>query len=138
MGGINKVFLIGNLGRDCELRYTHGGQPVGSFSLATTERWNDKNGQRQEKTEWHTVVLWGKQAESLSEYLLKGKQVCVEGKLQTRKWEDRNGQNRTTTEIRADRVTLLGGGGPASRDRAREDEESAEAGAFEDDEDVIP
>ena len=112
MGSVNKVILVGNLGRDAELRYTPGGAPVATLNLATTEVWNDKaSGQKQEKTEWHRVVLWGKSAESLSEYLTKGKQIYIEGRLQTRKWQDKDGNDKYTTEIRADRITLLGGGG---------------------------
>ena len=112
MGSVNKVILVGNLGRDAELRYTPGGAPVATLNLATTEVWNDKaSGQKQEKTEWHRITLWGKQAESLSEYLTKGKQIYVEGRLQTRKWQDKDGNDKYTTEIRADRITLLGGGG---------------------------
>jgi single-strand DNA-binding protein len=111
MGSVNKVILVGNLGRDSELRYTPGGAAVATLNLATTEVWNDKQGQKQEKTEWHRVVLWGKQAESLQEYLVKGKQIYVEGRLQTRQWDDKDGNKRYTTEIKADRVTLLGGGG---------------------------
>jgi len=111
MGSVNKVILVGNLGRDSELRYTPGGAAVATLNLATTEVWNDKGGQRQEKTEWHRIVLWGKQAESLQEYLTKGKQIYVEGRLQTRQWDDKDGNKRYTTEIKADRITLLGGGG---------------------------
>ncbi len=111
MGSVNKVILVGNLGRDAELRYTPGGAPVATLNLATTEVWNDKAGQRQEKTEWHRVILWGKSAESLSEYLVKGKQIYIEGRLQTRQWDDKDGNKRYTTEIRSDRVVLLGGGG---------------------------
>ena len=111
MGSVNKVILVGNLGRDAELRYTPGGSPVATLNLATTEIWNDKAGQRQEKTEWHRIVLWGKTAESLNEYLTKGKQIYVEGRLQTRQWDDKDGNKRYTTEIRGDRVVLLGGGG---------------------------
>jgi single-strand DNA-binding protein len=119
MGSVNKVILVGNLGRDAELRYTPGGAAVATLNMATTEVWNDKSGQRQEKTEWHRVVLWGKTAESLSEYLTKGKQIYIEGRLQTRQWDDKDGNKRYTTEIRSDRVVLLGGGsggrgGPAS------------------------
>lgn len=110
MGSLNKVQLIGNLGRDAELRYTPGGQPVASFNMATTETWNDKSGQKQERTEWHRIVTWGKTSEALAEYLVKGKQVYVEGKLQTRSWEDKDGVKRYTTEIRSDRIVLLGGG----------------------------
>jgi single-strand DNA-binding protein len=112
---VNKVILVGNLGRDAELRYTPGGAAVATLNLATTEVWNDKNQQRQEKTEWHRVVLWGKQAESLQEYLTKGKQIYVEGRLQTRQWDDKDGNKRYTTEIKADRITLLGGGGGGGR-----------------------
>ena len=125
MGSVNKVILVGNLGRDAELRYTPGGAAVATLSLATTETWNDKEGQRQEKTEWHRVVLWGKQAETLSQYLQKGKQIYVEGRLQTRQWDDKDGNKRYTTEIRGDRVVLLSGGGggggqrvPAASQRA--------------------
>jgi len=110
MGSVNKVILVGNLGKDAELRYTPGGASVATLNMATTEVWTDRNGQRQEKTEWHRVVLWGKQAESLQEYLTKGKQIYVEGRLQTRQWDDKDGNKRYTTEIKADRITLLGGG----------------------------
>jgi single-strand DNA-binding protein len=110
MGSVNKVILVGNLGRDAELRYTPGGAAVSTINMATTEVWNDKAGQRQEKTEWHRVVLWGKSAESLTEYLTKGKQIYVEGRLQTRQWDDKDGNKRYTTEIRGDKVVLLGGG----------------------------
>ena len=129
MGSVNKVILVGNLGRDAELRYTPGGAAVATLNLATTETWNDKEGQRQEKTEWHRVILWGKQAETLNQYLQKGKQIYVEGRLQTRQWDDKDGNKRYTTEVRGDRVVLLssgsgGGGGQrggahAQRDAAR-------------------
>jgi single-strand DNA-binding protein len=109
MGSVNKVILVGNLGRDAEVRFTSGGTAVATLSLATTDIWTDKGGQRQEKTEWHRVVLWGKTAETLQEYLLKGRQIYVEGRLQTRQWDDRDGNKRYTTETRADRVVLLGG-----------------------------
>jgi single-strand DNA-binding protein len=115
MGSVNKVILVGNLGRDAELRYTPGGAAVATINMATTEVWNDKSGQRQEKTEWHRVVLWGKSAESLAEYLTKGKQIYVEGRLQTRQWDDKDGNKRYTTEIRGDRIVLLGGGGGGGR-----------------------
>ena len=111
MGSVNKCILVGNLGRDAELRYTPGGAAVATLNLATTEVWNDKQGQKQEKTEWHRIVVWGKQAESLQEYLTKGKQIYVEGRLQTRQWDDKDGNKKYTTEIKADRITLLGGGG---------------------------
>lgn len=111
MGSVNKVILVGNLGKDAELRYTPQGAAVSSFSLATTEVWNDKGGQKQERTEWHRIVLWGRTAETLQDYLKKGKQIYVEGRLQTRSWDDKDGNKKYTTEIRADRVVLLGGGG---------------------------
>jgi len=114
MASVNKVILIGNLGRDIELRYTSGGTAVATLNMATTDFWNDKSGQRQEKTEWHRIVLWGKTAESLAEYLLKGRQIYVEGRLQTRQWDDKDGNKRYTTEVRADRVVLLGGRGGGS------------------------
>jgi single-strand DNA-binding protein len=127
MGSVNKVILVGNLGRDAELRYTPGGAAVATLNLATTEVWNDRNNQRQEKTEWHRVILWGKQAESLQEYLTKGKQIYVEGRLQTRQWDDKDGNKRYTTEIKADRITLLGGGvrGGAAAERVTVDRGAA-------------
>ncbi len=110
MGTVNKVIIVGNLGRDAEVRRTPNGTAVSTISVATTESWTDKSsGERQEKTEWHRVVIWGRTAESLEQYLLKGRQVYVEGKLQTRKWQDRDGHDKYTTEIRSDRVVLLGG-----------------------------
>lgn len=115
MGSVNKVILVGNLGRDAEVRYTPGGAAVARFSIATTEVWNDKSGQRQERTEWHNIDLWGKQAESLSEYLVKGKQVYVEGRLQTDEYTDKEGQKRKSTKVRCERVVLLGGGGGGGR-----------------------
>ena len=111
MGSVNKVILVGNLGRDAELRYTPGGTPIARFSIATTEVWNDKGGQRQERTEWHNVDVWGKQAETLTEYLVKGKQVYVEGRLQTDEYTDKEGVKRKSTKVRSDRIVLLGGGG---------------------------
>jgi len=110
MASINKVILIGNLGRDPELRYTQNGQPVANFSLATSENWMDKtSGEKVEKTEWHRVVVWGRTAEHCSQYLSKGRSVYIEGRLQTRDWEDKEGQKRSTTEINALTVQFLGG-----------------------------
>jgi single-strand DNA-binding protein len=108
MASVNKVILVGNLGRDPELRYTPGGTPVANFTLATNERWTDPTGEKKERTEWHRIVVWGKQAEIAGEYLRKGRQVYVEGSIQTREWTDRDGNKRTTTEIRAQRIQLLG------------------------------
>ena len=111
-GSVNKVILVGNLGAEPEVRTLPSGNKVVNLSVATSENWRDKNtGERKEKTEWHRVVLWGKTAESLNEYLTKGKQIYVEGRLQTRQWDDKDGNKRYTTEIRGDRVVLLGGGG---------------------------
>lgn len=109
MASVNKVILIGNLGRDPELRYTQNGQPVANFSLATSENWTDKNsGDKVEKTEWHRVVVWGRTAEHCSQYLSKGRSVYIEGRLQTREWEDKEGQKRSTTEVNALTVQFLG------------------------------
>tara|TARA_Y100001973_G_C5085024_1_gene274393 strand:- start:75 stop:524 length:450 start_codon:yes stop_codon:yes gene_type:complete len=109
MASINKVFLIGNLGKDPELRHTSGGGAVCNFTIATTETWNSKNGERQERTEWHRIVVWNKQGENCAQYLKKGRLCHVEGRIQTRDWEDKEGNTRYTTEIVADRVTFLGG-----------------------------
>jgi single-strand DNA-binding protein len=109
-GSVNKVILIGNLGKDPEVRFTPGGQAVANFSIATHENWNDKNGQRQERTEWHRIVVWGKQAEHCGEYLKKGRQCYVEGRLQTREWTDKEGKKNYTTEVVANSVVFLGGG----------------------------
>ena len=114
MLGVNKVILIGNLGKDPELRYTPSGQPTASFSLATTERWNDKNGQRQERTEWHNIVAWGKLAELVNQYLKKGRSAYVEGRINTRSWDDRDGNKKYRTEIVASQIQFLGGGGTPS------------------------
>ena len=125
MGSVNKVILVGNLGRDAELRYTPRGAAVARLRLATSETWNDKNtGQRQEHTEWHSVDLWGKRAEALQQYLTKGLKIYVEGSLRTRQWEDRDGNKRYSTDIRADRIEFLdgrgeGGGSPFRGRRAK-------------------
>lgn len=110
MAGINKVILIGNLGADPELRFTAGGQAVADLRLATSRRWQGKDGSTQEDTQWHRVVVWGKQAEQCKEFLSKGRQVYVEGRLQTRSWEDRDGNKRYTTEVVAQQIQFLGGG----------------------------
>ncbi len=120
MAGVNKAILIGNLGRDPELRYTQSGQAVVNFSIATSESWNDKNGERQERTEWHRIVVWGKTGENCAQYLSKGRTVYVEGRIQTREWEDREGQKRTTTEINAQTVTFLGSAGAGRSDSGAE------------------
>ena len=129
-GGVNKVILIGNLGSDPEVKYTPSGVPVVNFNIATTEAWTDKGGERQERTEWHRLVLWRKLAEIAGQYLRKGSKIYVEGKLQTRSWDDQSGQKRYTTEVVVDDLQMLdsradspGGGsefagdpGPASSD----------------------
>ena len=138
MGSVNKAILVGNLGRDAEMRFTAGGTPVATVSLATTEKFTDRDGQRREDTQWHRVVIWGKTAESIHEYLTKGKQIYVEGRIQTREWTDKEGKPAKTTEIRADKVVLLssgpGGGGPrstgggGSRERYSDDAAPADTG----------
>jgi single-strand DNA-binding protein len=148
MASVNKVILIGNLGRDPEVRYLPSGDAVTNISIATTEQWKDKSGEKQEQTEWHRVALFGKTAEIAGEYLKKGSAVYIEGRLQTRKWTDKDGQERTTTEIRADRMQMLGSRSGGSERMASDDASSAPpkkaaAGAakgagFDDMEDDIP
>tara|TARA_B100001971_G_scaffold91031_1_gene83987 strand:- start:55884 stop:56339 length:456 start_codon:yes stop_codon:yes gene_type:complete len=112
---VNKVIILGRLGQDPELKYTPSGAAVCNFSLATSETWNDKaSGQKQEKTEWHRIVVWGKLAELCNQYLSKGRQAFVEGKIQTRSWEDKDGNKRYTTEISAQTVQFIGGQAGAS------------------------
>ncbi|MBN2317834.1 MAG: single-stranded DNA-binding protein [Acidobacteria bacterium] len=108
MSSLNKVMLIGNLGRDPEIRYTTDGTPVANFSLATSENWTDKNGTRQEHTEWHSIVAWKQLADICKKYLSKGRQVYIEGRIQTREWNDREGNKRRTTEVVATQMVLLG------------------------------
>lgn len=110
-GGVNKVILIGNIGSDPEVKYTASGVPVANFSLATTESWADKSGQKQERTEWHRLVLWRKLAEIAGQYLKKGSKIYVEGRLQTRSWDDQSGQKRYMTEIVVDDMQMLDGRG---------------------------
>lgn len=105
---LNKVIIIGNLGADPETKYTQSGDPVSNFSVATTENWKDKSGNKQSSTEWHRVVAWGKLAEICSQYLSKGMRVCIEGKIKTKKWQDNNGIDRYTTEIVAKQMYMLG------------------------------
>jgi single-strand DNA-binding protein len=108
MASVNKVILIGNLGRDPETRYMPDGGAITNISIATTDTWKDKQGEKQEKTEWHRVAFFGRLAEIAGEYLKKGSQVYVEGRLQTRKWQDKDGNDKYTTEIVADRMQMLG------------------------------
>jgi len=109
MASVNKVILIGNLGRDPELNYTPSGQPVCNFSIATSEKWNDKTGQKQEKTEWHNIVVWGKLAEICNQYLKKGRSAYVEGRITTLSWDGTDGVKRYKTEVVAQQVQFLGG-----------------------------
>ena len=111
MSSVNKVTLIGRLGADPEVRYTQGGQPVASLRMATSENWTDREGQRQERTEWHSITVWGKQAELCGQYLAKGRQAYIEGRLQTREYTDREGINRKAVEIVANQIVFLGGRG---------------------------
>lgn len=106
---VNKVILVGRLGRDPETRYTGGGQAVANFSLATDESYKDRNGERQKRTEWHKIVVWGKQAEIAQQYLKKGSLIFVEGRIQSREWQDKEGQKRTSFEIVANNFRMLGG-----------------------------
>lgn len=138
MASVNKVILLGNLGRDPEVRFTQGGTPVANFTMATTDRWSDPSGEKKEKTEWHKIVVWGKQAEIAGEYLRKGRPVFVEGSLQTREWTDKEGNKRYTTEVRAQRLQLLGrpddrGGSGSSGGGAPVEDVAEPAGAFADD-----
>jgi len=121
MSSINRVTLIGNLGADPELRYTTAGKPVANFNIATSEAWNDESGQRQERTEWHRIVVWGKSAEACAGYLSKGRTVSVEGRMQTREWTDQNGTTRYATEVVASNVVFLGGGQQQSQARQQTD-----------------
>jgi len=120
MASINKVILIGNLGKDPETRYLPSGDAVTNITVATTDTWKDKSGEKQEHTEWHRIAFFGKLAEIAGEYLKKGSPVYVEGRIRTRKWQDKEGQDRYSTEIVADRMQLLGSRGGGSESAARE------------------
>ena len=122
---VNKVILLGRLGQDPEIKYTPSGAAVCNFSVATSENWQDKSGQRQERTEWHRIVVWGKLAELCNQYLSKGRQAYIEGRLQTRSWDDKNGQKRYTTEINAATVQFIGGQASAGQSSDRYSQESA-------------
>ena len=132
MASLNKVMLIGNLGKDPEVRYTTSGQAVASFPIATTERFKSKAGEPEERTEWHRITLWGKLAEIAGEYLAKGRTIYVEGKLQTRKWQDRDGNDKYTTEVVGERMLMLGKKENAGRSEA----ESQDEPPFPENEDV--
>ena len=114
MASVNKVIILGNLGADPELRYTNSGTAVANFRIATNDRWTDKGGESQERTEWHSIVAWAKLGEICGKYLKKGRPVYIEGRLQTRSWEDQSGNKRYTTEIIAQTMQMLGGRGDAA------------------------
>ena len=118
--GVNKVILIGHLGNAPEMRYTQSGQAVANFRIATNDKWTDKAGQTQDRTEWHRIVVWGKLAELCNQYLTKGRQVFVEGRLQTREWMDKENHKNYTTEIVAQQVTFLGGREGTAPSRGKE------------------
>jgi len=128
MASVNKVIIVGNLGRDPETRYMPDGGAITNISVATTDKWKDKNGEMQEKTEWHRVAFFGKLAEIAGEYLKKGSQVYVEGRLQTRKWQDKDGADKYTTEIVANQMQMLGSRQGMGGGRGAEAPESAEGG----------
>ena len=115
---LNKVLIIGNLGKDPEVRFTPGGRAVARFPVATSEVWSDQEGQRQERTEWHNVVVWGKQAETCGQYLSKGRQVFLEGSIRSRQYDDKDGNKRYITEVIGQRVQFLGGGGGRGAERS--------------------
>ena len=137
MASVNKVILIGNLGKDPELKFLQSGQPVANFPIATSEKWKDKStGETKEQTEWHNIIMFGKLAEIAGQYLKKGSSVFVEGRLQTRKWQDKNGQDRYTTEIIANEMKMLGGRGdqsgsqPAQQPRSQSNQDARNKAAF--------
>jgi single-strand DNA-binding protein len=134
MRGVNKVIVMGNLGQDPETRTTPGGVTVTNIRIATSENWTDKaSGEKREKTEWHSVVLWNRLGEIAAEYLRKGSQVYIEGKLQTRKWQDKQGNDRYTTEIVAQEMQLLGGRGERKQAEAKPSAEDSGGSGFSDD-----
>ena len=130
---VNKVILVGRLGQNPEVRYTPSGAAVANFSVATNESWMDKSGQKQERTEWHKVVVWGKLAELCAQYLAKGRQCYLEGRLQTRQWQDKDNQTKYTTEVQAQTVQFLGAtaGAGSSRDAGAEFSQESQGGGYE-------
>ena len=133
MASLNKVMLIGSLGKDPEIRYTASGQAVASFSMATSEKFKNKAQEWEERTEWHNITLWGKLAELAGEYLSKGKSAYIEGRLQTRKWQDKEGNDRYTTEIVGDKMQFLSPKGDYSTPKGASKREEAEEPPFSDD-----
>ena len=140
MRSVNKVIILGNLGKDPEVSYTPSGQPRAAFSVATNEVWNDREGKRQERSEWHRVIAWGKLAEICGQYLTKGRQVYIEGRIQTREWSDRDGNKRWTTEIVARDMVMVGGRGEdgGSQGQPQPGDEGAGAGEPPIQDDDIP
>ena len=152
MASVNKVILIGNLGRDPETRYMSNGEAVTNITVATTDTWKDRNGEKQEKTEWHRVTFYRKLAEIAGEYLRKGRQVYIEGRLETRKWTDKTGNDRYTTEVIATDMKMLGSrsgsgsfedkeaaeGSPDSNSPVKQSDSTKSGGGFDDMEDDIP
>ena len=139
--GVNKVIIVGNLGNDPDVKYTQDGRAIANISVATTESWKDKSsGEQQSKTEWHRIVFFNRLAEIVSEYLNKGSQVYVEGKLQTRKWQDQSGADRYTTEIVANEMQMLGGrdGQGKAPQRQKQQQQQKQQGGFPDMDDDIP
>ena len=128
MASLNKTLLIGRLGDDPKVRYMPSGEAIANISVATTDSWKDRNGEKQDKTEWHRVSFFGKLAEIVGEYLKKGSQVYIEGRLQTRKWVDKEGQDKYTTEIVADRMQMLGGRKEEERKPVSNDQNDFDAG----------
>lgn len=129
MAAVNKAIILGNLGRDPEVRFTQSGRAVANFTVATTDTWFDQENGRQERTDWHNIVVWGKQAETCGQYLSKGRQVYVEGRIQTRSYDDSDGNKRYVTEIVAQRVQFLGGGGGEGRSSGQYESGGASSGA---------
>lgn len=125
MASVNKVILIGHLGRDPEGKYLPSGEMVANFSMATTESWKDKSGEKKEETEWHRVSFFGKTAEVICEYVKKGSQIYVEGRIQTRKWTDKDGVEKYSTEIRGDRMQMLGSKASGDSERSQQEQQKA-------------
>ena len=135
---VNKVILIGNLGKDPEVRFTAGGRAVARFSVATSDAWTDAEGSRQERTEWHNIVVWGKQAESCGQYLQKGRQVYIEGSIRYRSYDDKEGNKKYITEVIAQRVQFLGGGRGAGTGGQPRESAGAEPAPVPGEEEDIP
>lgn len=138
MASVNKVILLGNLGKDPEIKYMSNGEAVANIALATTEAWKDKNGEKKEKTDWHRIVFYRKLAEIVGEYCKKGKSIYVEGRLETRKWQDKSGQDRYTTEIIATDMKLLGSKPSDAQETRQANKQQNTGTGFDDMQDDIP